>query len=71
MSIRYVGSSGSKLGSMNILITWNILVTRYILGLKTEESQVILGFLFNHITSSPDIQCRVTWEQGTTIVYDV
>ncbi|KAJ5886448.1 uncharacterized protein N7473_009122, partial [Penicillium subrubescens] len=48
----------------------NPLFTRYILGLKTEESQVILGFLFNHITSSPNIQCRVTWEQGTTIVYD-
>ena len=48
-----------------------ILVTRYILDLETEESKAVLDLLFNHITTSQDIQCRVEWKKGTVVVWDV
>ncbi|KAL2844795.1 hypothetical protein BJY01DRAFT_247958 [Aspergillus pseudoustus] len=44
--------------------------TRYIPELKTEESESLLGFLFNHIAISQDIQCRVGYEKGTVVVWD-
>ncbi|KAE8354740.1 hypothetical protein BDV28DRAFT_146850 [Aspergillus coremiiformis] len=44
--------------------------TRYIEGLKTEESEALLQFLYTHIAMSQDIQCRVKWEKDTVVVWD-
>lgn len=54
-----------------VLTGENIIVTRYILDLKTDESKAVLDLLFNHITTSQDIQCQVKWEKGTVVVWDV
>ncbi|KAG5956826.1 hypothetical protein E4U58_006414 [Claviceps cyperi] len=45
--------------------------TRRIVGLKTEESDVLLRFLFDHIATSQDLQCRVRWRNGTVVIFDV
>lgn len=45
--------------------------TRRIVGLKTEESDVLLRFLFDHIANSQDLQCRVRWGNGTVVIFDV
>lgn len=45
-------------------------VTRYIVGLKQEESDAILKFLYEHIAWSADFQARVKWEEGTVVVWD-
>jgi len=44
--------------------------TRYIVGFKKEESDVILKFLYDHIAKSADISVRVKWEVGTVVVWD-
>ncbi|KAI0907552.1 hypothetical protein F4824DRAFT_326909 [Ustulina deusta] len=44
--------------------------TRYIVGLKREESDAILKFLYNHIAVGADFQARVKWEEGTVVVWD-
>lgn len=44
--------------------------TRSIVGLKMEESDHLLKFLFDHIAQSHDLQCRVKWSPGTVIVWD-
>ncbi|KAG6234218.1 hypothetical protein E4U25_006073 [Claviceps purpurea] len=44
--------------------------TRRIVGLKTEESDMLLRFLFDHIANSQDLQCRVRWGNGTVVVFD-
>ncbi|KAG6091968.1 hypothetical protein E4U30_006106 [Claviceps sp. LM220 group G6] len=44
--------------------------TRRIVGLKTEESDVLLRFLFDHIANSQDLQCRVRWGNGTVVIFD-
>ncbi|GMG31153.1 unnamed protein product [[Candida] boidinii] len=38
-----------------------------ILGLKTEESDALLKFLFNHVESAHDLQLRANWEEGTLL----
>lgn len=45
--------------------------TRRIVGLKTEESDMLLRFLFDHIANSQDLQCRVRWGNGTVVIFDV
>ncbi|KAI0502908.1 hypothetical protein F5B22DRAFT_581399 [Xylaria bambusicola] len=44
--------------------------TRYIVGLKREESEAILKFLYNHIATGADFHTRVKWEEGTVVVWD-
>ena len=44
--------------------------TKYILGLKVEESDAILQMLFNHIKMGQDFHLRAHWEEGTVVVYD-
>ncbi|GIZ40082.1 hypothetical protein CKM354_000343600 [Cercospora kikuchii] len=44
--------------------------TRRIVGFKKEESDYLLNFLYNHIALGADMQVRVKWEKGTTIVWD-
>lgn len=45
-------------------------VTRSIVGLKVEESDAILKFLYEHIAWGADFQARVKWEEGTVVVWD-
>jgi len=44
--------------------------TRHIVGLKREESETILKFLYDHIEKSGDLQARVKWEPGTVVLWD-
>lgn len=45
-------------------------VTRDIVGLKKEESDAILKFLYDHLAYGADFQVRVKWEKGTVVVWD-
>lgn len=38
--------------------------TRYIVGLKKEESDAILGVLYDHIEKGADFQIRLRWRYG-------
>ncbi|EMD41573.1 hypothetical protein CERSUDRAFT_110123 [Gelatoporia subvermispora B] len=44
--------------------------TRYIVGLKRQESDAILRLLYDHIDKSADIQARAKWEPGTVVLWD-
>ncbi|KZT06290.1 TauD-domain-containing protein [Laetiporus sulphureus 93-53] len=44
--------------------------TRRIVGLKREESDTILNFLYDHIDKSADVQARVKWEPYTIVLWD-
>ncbi|KAF5377621.1 hypothetical protein D9615_005108 [Tricholomella constricta] len=44
--------------------------TRRIVGLKREESESILKFLFDHIDKSADNQARVKWQPNTVVLWD-
>ncbi|KAL8297943.1 hypothetical protein RB597_007068 [Gaeumannomyces tritici] len=44
--------------------------TRDIDGLKKEESDAILKFLYEHIAWGADFHARVKWEKGTVVVWD-
>ncbi|KAL8382226.1 hypothetical protein RB595_006148 [Gaeumannomyces hyphopodioides] len=44
--------------------------TRDIDGLKKEESDAILKFLYEHIAWGADFHVRVKWEKGTVVVWD-
>ncbi|KAI1809799.1 hypothetical protein GGS20DRAFT_580395 [Poronia punctata] len=44
--------------------------TRDIVGLKKEESDALLKFLYEHIAFGADFQARVKWEEGTVVVWD-
>lgn len=44
--------------------------TRRIIGLKKEESDMLLKFLFDHIALAQDIMARVRWEPKTVVVWD-
>ena len=46
------------------------LVTREIVGLKKEESDALLKFLYDHLAFGADFQARVKWEEGTVVVWD-
>lgn len=45
-------------------------VTREIVGLKKEESDALLKFLYDHLAYGADFQARVKWEAGTVVVWD-
>ncbi|KXX76770.1 Alpha-ketoglutarate-dependent sulfonate dioxygenase [Madurella mycetomatis] len=45
-------------------------VTRDIVGLKKEESDALLKFLYDHIAFGVDFQARVKWEERTVVVWD-
>ena len=44
--------------------------TRRIVGMKKEESDMLLKFLFDHIAYSQEIQTRVRWQPKTVVVWD-
>ncbi|OCB91188.1 TauD-domain-containing protein [Sanghuangporus baumii] len=44
--------------------------TRRIVGLKKEESDNILNFLYNHISGSVDLQARLHWSPKTVVLWD-
>ena len=46
------------------------IVTRNIVGLKKEESDYLLKFLYEHIAWGADFHVRVRWERGTVVVWD-
>jgi sulfonate dioxygenase len=48
----------------------NPMFTRYIDGLKQEESQMLLQFLYNHVALGADFQARFKWEKWTVAVWD-
>lgn len=47
-----------------------LLVTRDIVGMKKEESDSILNFLYTHLAQGADFQARVKWEDKTVVVWD-
>jgi len=57
--------------SIAIYVLTIFLVTRSIVGLKKEESDALLAFLFNHIGRGIDYQARVRWAPKTVVVWDV
>ncbi|KAI8620347.1 hypothetical protein BC830DRAFT_1059367 [Chytriomyces sp. MP71] len=44
--------------------------TRYIVGLKPEESDTILNFLYDHIQDGIEFQVRYRWETNTVAIWD-
>lgn len=46
------------------------IVTRDIVGLKKEESDTLLKFLYDHLALGADFQARVKWEDKTVVVWD-
>lgn len=44
--------------------------SRKILGLKSEESDNLLLFLFAHISSCLDAHVRLSWDENTVVVWD-
>lgn len=44
--------------------------SRYIKGMKREESDAILNFLYDFISKSSDIQVRASWEPKSVVVWD-
>ncbi|KAL2835229.1 hypothetical protein BDW59DRAFT_177215 [Aspergillus cavernicola] len=47
----------------------NPTIARQVVGYKPSESNLLLGFLHDHIRSL-DFTCRVSWEKGTVVVWD-
>ncbi|BCS20696.1 TauD/TfdA dioxygenase family protein [Aspergillus puulaauensis] len=47
----------------------NPTIARQVVGYKPSESEMLLGFLHDHIRSL-DFSCRVSWEKGTVVVWD-
>ncbi|KAL2259568.1 hypothetical protein VTK26DRAFT_6720 [Humicola hyalothermophila] len=44
--------------------------TREIVGLKKEESDALLKFLYDHLSFGADFQARIKWEERTVVVWD-
>lgn len=44
--------------------------TKHIIGLKREESDAILNFLYDFIAKATEFHARVRWEDATVIVWD-
>jgi len=59
LSLEFVSSSDSQ-----------PTVTRDIVGLKKEESDAVLKFLYDHLAYGADFQARVKWAEGTVVVWD-
>ena len=43
--------------------------TTHILGLNERESELLLGFLLEHV-QAPTYQCRFRWELDSLVVWD-
>ncbi len=43
--------------------------TTRILGLREEESEMLLAMLFRHV-NRPEFQCRVRWDEGSVVLFD-
>ncbi|GME29084.1 Taurine catabolism dioxygenase TauD/TfdA [Neofusicoccum parvum] len=48
----------------------NAQFTRRIVGLKKEESDMLLKFLFDHVATGADFQARLKWEERSVVVWD-
>ncbi|KAK5717748.1 hypothetical protein LTR15_008587 [Elasticomyces elasticus] len=48
----------------------NPVYTKRVIGYDQEESDYLLGFLFDHIAKRADFQCRIRYEAGTVLVWD-
>lgn len=57
--------------SAGLLKTLTGVVTTRIVGMKKEESDMLLGFLMNHIGHCLEHQVRVRWEPKTVVIWDV
>jgi len=44
--------------------------TRRIVGLKEEELDTLLNFLYDHIAAPEGLQARVKWDPGTVVLWD-
>ena len=44
--------------------------TSHIVGLKPQESKMLLRFLFDHVASIPRLTCRVSWQPNTLTFWD-
>ncbi|KAJ7230638.1 hypothetical protein GGX14DRAFT_411594 [Mycena pura] len=44
--------------------------TRRIVGMKKEESDLLLNFLYDHIAKSGDHQARIKWEPNSMVLWD-
>ncbi|KAI0270691.1 alpha-ketoglutarate catabolism dioxygenase [Gloeopeniophorella convolvens] len=44
--------------------------TKHIVGFRTEESEYLLKFLFDHIAKGADFQVRARYEPGTLVLWD-
>jgi taurine dioxygenase len=47
----------------------NSLFTTHIVGLPTKESEVVLQFLFDHVTT-PEYTCRFSWKTNSIAIWD-
>lgn len=56
--------------SCGVIANHSFAVTRDIVGMKKEESDAILNFLYSHIAWGADFHVRVKWEQGTVVIWD-
>ncbi|KAF7345633.1 Alpha-ketoglutarate-dependent sulfonate dioxygenase [Mycena venus] len=45
-------------------------MTKSIVGMKREESDVLLNFLYDHVAMSTDHQVRIKWEPMSVVVWD-
>lgn len=43
--------------------------TKSIVGFKKEESDALLGFLFEHIEKGADFRVRARYEKGSVVVW--
>lgn len=57
------------IGQTGCVLTQRV-VTREIVGMKKEESDVLLKFLYDHLAYGADFQARVKWEEKTVVVWD-
>lgn len=44
--------------------------TSRVVGFKKEESDALLGFLFDHITKGADFQVRLSYRPGSVVIWD-
>lgn len=62
--VRVIPSTGEK------ALYVNPQFSERIIGLKEEESNYLLEFLFQHFASAHDLQARASYEPGTVVVWD-
>jgi hypothetical protein len=62
-TISEVGAVGFQVPKTHSLFV-NRLYTKKVVGLKEEESAILLNFLFDHIKKGQDWHLRVHWRQG-------